>query len=78
MLAGSYDVAGVCVGGVLGHVICTGLAVLCGALIAMKISVRTVTVIGALFFNGFAVASLFIDPYEERGQQQCDPGEHVP
>ena len=65
VLAGINDVAGVCVGGVLGHVICTGLAVICGALIAKKISVRMVTLIGSLVFIGFAVASLFIDPYEE-------------
>ena len=38
---------------------------ICGALIAKKISVRMVTLIGALVFIGFAVASLFIDPYEE-------------
>jgi len=65
VMAGINDVSGVCVGGVLGHIICTGLAVICGALIAKKISVRMVTLIGALVFIGFAVASLFIDPYEE-------------
>lgn len=65
VMAGINDVAGVCVGGVLGHTICTGLAVICGALIAKKISVRMVTLIGALVFIGFAIASLFIDPYEE-------------
>lgn len=65
VMAGVNDVGGVCVGGVLGHTICTGLAVICGALIAKKISVRMVTLIGALIFLGFAVASLFIDPYEE-------------
>ena len=81
-MAGINDVGGVCVGGVLGHIICTGLAgrhtafklkhyvnlsclVICGALIAKKISVRMVTLIGALVFIGFAIASLFIDPYEE-------------
>lgn len=62
---GINDVSGVCVGGVLGHFICTGLAVICGALIAKKVSVRVVTLVGALVFIGFAVASLFIDPYEE-------------
>ena len=62
---GINDVSGVCVGGVLGHFICTGLAVICGALIAKKVSVRVVTFVGALVFIGFAVASLFIDPYEE-------------
>ena len=41
------------------------IAVICGALIAKKISVRMVTLIGALVFIGFAIASLFIDPYEE-------------
>lgn len=65
VMAGINDVGGVCVGGVLGHTICTGLAVICGALIAKKISVRMVTLIGALIFLGFAVASIFIDPYEE-------------
>ncbi|XP_023344409.1 transmembrane protein 165 [Eurytemora carolleeae] len=65
VMAGINDVAGVCVGGVLGHFICTGLAVLCGALIAKKISVRKVTALGALVFIGFAIASLFIDPNEE-------------
>merc|ERR1711981_790727 len=50
VMAGINDVSGVCV---------------CGALIAKKVSVRVVTVVGALVFIGFAVASLFIDPYEE-------------
>ena len=63
--SGINDVSGVCIGGVLGHFICTGLAVICGALIAKKVSVRVVTLVGALVFIGFAVASLFIDPYEE-------------
>ena len=78
---GINDVAGVCLGGVLGHFICTGLAgdksilfskstspmysVICGALIAKKVSVRVVTIVGAVVFIGFAIASLFIDPYEE-------------
>merc|ERR1712192_134219 len=65
VMAGINDVSGVCVGGVLGHFICTGLAVICGALIAKKVSVRGVTLVGALVFIGFAIASLFIDPYEE-------------
>ena len=65
LTSGINDVSGVCVGGVLGHFICTGLAVICGALIAKKVSVRVVTLVGALVFIGFAVASLFIDPYEE-------------
>merc|ERR1719352_805854 len=43
VMAGINDVAGVCLGGVLGHIVCTGLAVICGALVAKKISVRMVT-----------------------------------
>lgn len=35
------DVYGVLLGGVLGHTICTGLAVIGGRFIAQKISVRT-------------------------------------
>lgn len=36
-----------------------------GALVAKKISVRMVTLIGALVFLGFAIASLFFDPDSE-------------
>lgn len=35
------DVYGVVIGGILGHMFCTGLAVLGGRMIAQKISVRT-------------------------------------
>ena len=35
------DVIGVIIGGVLGHAICTGIAVLGGRIVAQKISVRT-------------------------------------
>ena len=48
VLAGINDVDGIIVGGVLGHTICTGLAVIAGALISRKISVRAVTFIGAI------------------------------
>ena len=34
-----------CVGGVLGHALCTGLAVVGGRIIATRISVRTVTLV---------------------------------
>ena len=45
ILAAREDVYGVCVGGILGHALCTGLAVVGGRLIATKISVRTVTLV---------------------------------
>lgn len=41
ILAAREDVFGVIVGGVLGHSICTGLAVIGGRMIAQRISVRT-------------------------------------
>ena len=65
VLASVNDVAGVCVGGVLGHAICTGVAVVAGALIGKKISVKMVTLLGGLVFIGFAIASLFFDPEAE-------------
>eukprot|EP00088_Acartia_fossae_P018380 TRINITY_DN20622_c0_g1_i12.p1 TRINITY_DN20622_c0_g1~~TRINITY_DN20622_c0_g1_i12.p1 ORF type:complete len:470 (-),score=94.93 TRINITY_DN20622_c0_g1_i12:91-1500(-) len=65
VLVGINDVAGVILGGCIGHFICTGGAVLAGALIAKYVSVRKVTFIGALVFLGFAIASIFISPQED-------------
>lgn len=41
VLAARDNVYGVIVGGVLGHALCTGLAVIGGRMIAQRISVRT-------------------------------------
>lgn len=60
VLAGINDIFGVILGGVLGHALCTGLAVIAGAIVATKISVRAVTFIGALVFIALAFASLFL------------------
>jgi len=65
VLAGINDVRGVIIGGCLGHTVCTGAAVLAGALIARYVSVRKITLLGALVFLGFAIASIFIDPNED-------------
>ncbi|XP_034249767.1 transmembrane protein 165 isoform X2 [Thrips palmi] len=62
ILAANEDVVGVTVGGTLGHCLCTGLAVLGGRMIAQRISVRTVTIIGGVVFLIFAVSALFFDP----------------
>jgi len=62
ILAAREDVYGVCVGGVLGHALCTGLAVIGGRMIATKISVRTVTLIGGVVFILFAISALFMSP----------------
>lgn len=62
ILGARENVYGVIVGGCLGHAFCTGLAVIGGRLIAQKISVRTVTLVGGVVFLLFAVSSLFFDP----------------
>lgn len=64
ILGAREDVTGVIMGGILGHSICTGLAVLGGRMIAQRISVRTVTLIGGVVFLLFAFSALFFDPNE--------------
>lgn len=64
ILAAREDVYGVVFGGILGHSFCTGMAVLGGRMIAQRISVRTVTIIGGLVFLLFALTALFISPAE--------------
>ncbi|XP_017847693.1 probable serine/threonine-protein kinase DDB_G0267686 isoform X2 [Drosophila busckii] len=62
ILAASKDIYGVIVGGILGHCICTGLAVIGGRLVASKISVRTVTIVGGIVFIGFAAYAVLMPP----------------
>ncbi|XP_068221101.1 putative divalent cation/proton antiporter TMEM165 isoform X6 [Palaemon carinicauda] len=62
VMAAREDVYGVIVGGLLGHFLCTGLGVLGGRMIATKISVRTVTIIGGVTFLIFAVSALIMGP----------------
>jgi len=62
LLAAREDVLGVTLGAIIGHSLCTGLAVLGGRMIAQKISVKTVTLIGGVVFLIFAVSALFFDP----------------
>ncbi|VEN41661.1 unnamed protein product [Callosobruchus maculatus] len=62
ILGARENVYGVILGGILGHSACTGVAVLGGRMIAQKISVRTVTIIGGIVFLIFAVSALFFDP----------------
>ena len=65
VLAGLNDVWGVVVGGCLGHTVRTGGAVLVGLIIARFLSARLITMIGALVFLGFAIASVFTDPHAD-------------
>ncbi|XP_050299210.1 transmembrane protein 165 [Anthonomus grandis grandis] len=62
LLGARENVYGVILGGILGHSMCTGVAVLGGRMIAQKISVRTVTIIGGIVFLLFAFSALFFDP----------------
>ncbi|KAH8359160.1 hypothetical protein KR093_004875 [Drosophila rubida] len=62
ILAANKDLYGVITGGIIGHCICTGLAVIGGRLVASKISVRTVTIVGGIVFIGFAVYAVFMPP----------------
>ncbi|XP_067637234.1 uncharacterized protein [Eurosta solidaginis] len=62
ILAASKNVYGVITGGIIGHSICTGLAVIGGRMVAAKISLRTVTIIGGIVFVGFAVYALVVKP----------------
>jgi len=54
ILAARENVIAVTIGALLGHFLCTGLAVLGGRFIAQMISVKTVTLIGGVVFLMFA------------------------
>ena len=62
ILGAREDPVGVTIGGTLGHFLCTSLAVLGGRLIAQRISVRTVTFVGAIVFLIFAASAFVIGP----------------
>jgi len=67
VLAAREDTWAVIIAGVIGHSLCTGLAVLGGRFIAQKISVRTVTLVGAVVFLLFAFTAFLMDPDEGTG-----------
>jgi len=59
ILAASSDYPiNVILGTIIGHGICTALAVICGKLLAQKISVKTVTFVGGCLFLLFGVYTL--------------------
>lgn len=62
ILGARENIFGTVIGGTLGHGFCTGLAVIGGRFIAQKISVRTVTLTGAIVFLFFAFSAFFISP----------------
>ncbi|XP_060080083.1 transmembrane protein 165-like [Ylistrum balloti] len=63
ILGARENVLGVIIGGILGHALCTGLAVLGGRIVAQKISVRTVTLTGGVVFLVFALSAFAVGPY---------------
>ncbi|XP_050039810.1 putative divalent cation/proton antiporter TMEM165 isoform X1 [Dermacentor andersoni] len=65
ILAAREDPVAVSLGAILGHSLCTLLAVIGGRLVAQWISVRTVTFIGGVVFLVFAVSSLYLGSGEK-------------
>ena len=61
-MAAAKNPYGVTLGGVVGHALCTGLAVLGGKLLASRISERTVAFCGGVLFWLFAFHSLYVGP----------------
>ncbi|KAF9088697.1 hypothetical protein BGX23_007157 [Mortierella sp. AD031] len=63
-LAAAHNMVWVSIGAVFGHSLCTGVAVIGGRMLASRISVRTVTLAGAVVFEIFAVVSLYESIYD--------------
>ncbi|OQR96575.1 hypothetical protein ACHHYP_15135 [Achlya hypogyna] len=63
-LAAANDAFGVTLGAILGHSMCTGLAVVGGKFLASRISEKTVTVAGGVLFLLFALHSFAFGPQE--------------
>ncbi|OWZ14939.1 putative membrane protein [Phytophthora megakarya] len=61
-LSATKDVFGVTLGAILGHSMCTGIAVVGGKFLATRISERTVTLVGGVLFVLFALHSFITGP----------------
>ncbi|GMS87408.1 hypothetical protein PENTCL1PPCAC_9583, partial [Pristionchus entomophagus] len=66
ILGAREDIAGVIIGGVLGHALCTGIAVMGGKLVAQRISVRTVTLVGGVVFLIFALSAFIFNDVDQK------------
>lgn len=60
-LAAAKDPYGVILGGITGHTMCTGLAVIGGRMLASRISERTVSVVGGLLFLVFSLYAFLVE-----------------
>ncbi|KAK9765031.1 GCR1-dependent translation factor 1 [Basidiobolus ranarum] len=65
-LGASENVFWVCIGTVFGHGLCTAVAVAGGRLLATKISVRTVNLVGSVLFIIFGIIYLYQGVNEQR------------
>ncbi|KAJ0403736.1 hypothetical protein P43SY_003041 [Pythium insidiosum] len=61
-LSATKDALGVTLGAVLGHSMCTGIAVVGGKFLASRISERTVALVGGTLFLLFALHSFVVGP----------------
>ncbi len=59
-LAAAKNPIGVTIGGILGHAICSLIAVWGGKMIAGRISEKTITIVGGLLFILFAVLTIWL------------------
>lgn len=60
-LAAAKDPYGVNIGAILGHSLCTGMAVIGGRMLAAKIEEKTITMLSGIIFLGFGVHALFVE-----------------
>ena len=58
-LAASTDVIGVTLGGILGHAICTGAAVVGGRQLSAHIDERMLSILGGLLFIAFGLHAVW-------------------
>ena len=61
-LAASKNPYGVVLGGLIGHGLCTGLAVIGGRMLAARINEKTVAIVGGILFLCFAIHSFVMGP----------------
>jgi len=61
-LAAAKEPFGVTLGAIIGHAICTGIAVIGGKLLASRISERMTLMAGGALFILFAIAALIQGP----------------
>jgi len=64
-LAAAEDVVGVTLGGIVGHALCTGAAVMGGRHLAIHIDEKLVSIFGGILFLLFAGHSFYVGPPDE-------------